>query len=412
MTVPHLFGGYSYENYEFVPTGLTSLKLTNCTFIKQGALKGVAITSITLSNNIKFIEKEVFQGSNITDVYFNGTLKEWCNIDFQALNANPMYGGNATFYLAKNKYEYYGYKEITTVEVPEAVEKLSYTFVNFKQLTSVIVPDTVKSISDSTFAGCTALKSITLPFVGGSEDENTWFGYIFGQTGIWVEKYDFVPTSLKNVIITGGKNIGDRSFKDCSNIEVITIPTTITSIGESVFEGCTGLTSMIIPSSVTSIGFGIFKGCSNIHTISIPFIGPKVDSTDKAYLGYLYQGYSAWNHAETIEENLKNVIITDDFDILTMAFYNCTYIESLVLPNTISSIEANAFTGCTNLKSIYYNGEEDWSNITIDSSNDSILNNAIIYFYSPSTPNQDGNFWYYDESNNITIWSSKEEDNK
>lgn len=190
------------------------------------------------------------------------------------------------------------------------------------------------------------------------------------------------------------------------------MPNTITSIGSSVFEGCSGLTNIYIPSSVKEIGFGIFKGCSYLNTITVPFLGPTIDSTDNAYLGYFYQGYSAWNHAETVESALKNIVILNDKDILTMAFYNCIYIESITLPTTISSIGEKSFEGCSNLKSIYYMGtQQQWSSITIDSSNNTILNNVTIYYYSPTNPNQDGSYWYYDENNNIKYWNSKEENN-
>lgn len=407
----YLFGGYNYREPKEVPTTLTSLKLSNCTSIKEGAIYGIGITSITLSNNIKYIENNAFEGSNIKDVYFNGKIEDWCNIDFKTAKANPMYGGNATFYLAKNKYEYYGYKEITDLEIPEGVTKLNNTFVNFTSLKNVVVPNSVESISDSTFAGCTSLESITLPFVGGSKTENTWFGYIFGQPSYGTAG-EYISNTLKEVIITGGTIISDGSFKNCSFIKSITMPNTITSIGSSVFEGCSGLTNIYIPSSVKEIGFGIFKGCSYLNTITVPFLGPTIDSTDNAYLGYFYQGYSAWNHAETVESALKNIVILNDKDILTMAFYNCIYIESITLPTTISSIGEKSFEGCSNLKSIYYMGtQQQWSSITIDSSNNTILNNVTIYYYSPTNPNQDGSYWYYDENNNIKYWNSKEENN-
>ena len=93
------------------------------------------------------------------------------------------------------------------------------------------------------FSGCSSLTSITIPFVGEKADgsENTHFGYIFGA---WSYEYndDYVPESLKKVIITGGTSIGSHAFYGCSDLTSITIPDSVISIGDSVFEGCSGLT--------------------------------------------------------------------------------------------------------------------------------------------------------------------------
>lgn len=403
----YLFGGYNYRDPKEVPKTLTDLELTNSEYIKEGSIYGIGITSITLSSSIKSIHNNAFEESNIKHIYFNGKIEDWCNIDFETANANPMCSGNAVFHLAKNKYEYYGYKEITELIIPSSVTKLKNTFVNFTSLKSVTIPNSVKSISGNTFLGCSSIESISIPFVGESETENTYFGYIFGQPSYGVAS-DYISTNLKEVIINGGTKIGDSSFKNCTSIKSITLSETITSLGSSVFEGCSSLTSIYIPSTVTDIGFGIFKGCSNLETITVPFIGPKIDSTDKAYLGYFYQGYSEWNHGESVESALKNIIILNDNDILDRAFYECIYIESIILPNSIKKIGYNSFEGCLNLNSIYYNGKKDeWNLIIIDSSNNDILNNLTIYYYSPINLGYK-NYWYYDDNKNIKIWNSNE----
>ena len=43
----------------------------------------------------------------------------------------------------------------------------------------------------------------------------------------------------------------------------------IAAIGERAFENCTGLEAITIPPSVTSIGDGAFKGCSSLRTITL-----------------------------------------------------------------------------------------------------------------------------------------------
>ena len=56
-------------------------------------------------------------------------------------------------------------------------------------------------------------------------------------------------SNLTTVILPDGvTEIGAGSFKDCENLETLTLPG-VTSIGEGAFEGCTSLTSILIPSA-------------------------------------------------------------------------------------------------------------------------------------------------------------------
>lgn len=138
-------------------------------------------------------------------------------------------------------------------------------------VSSIIVPDIVTNIDKSAFSGCSSLTSITLPFVGEAKEEttNTHFGYIFGASNA-ANNSNFVPSSLKTVIITSKKSIDRYAFYECNGLMNITIPDNVTSIGEYAFRGCSGLTSITIPNSVTSISGGAFYGCNSLKSITIP----------------------------------------------------------------------------------------------------------------------------------------------
>ena len=122
---------------------------------------------------------------------------------------------------------------ITSVHLGDGVTSIGAdAFLGCTNLQSIIIPDSVTSIGLPAFNGCTSLESMSIPFVGATKDEtdNTHFGYIFGASS-YSDNDDYVPSSLKTVVITGG-----------------------TSIGPSAFDGCTSLTSVTIGDSVTSIG--------------------------------------------------------------------------------------------------------------------------------------------------------------
>ena len=162
------------------------------------------------------------------------------------------------------------------------------------------------------------------------------------------------------------------------NVTALTIPasidgTAITSIGEGAFSNCTGLTSVTIGNGVTSIGASAFRGCSSLERITIPFVGNRAgvtaSDTYQCPLGYLfgtssYTGGTATtqyfygsstssttNTTYYIPTTLRSVTVTGG-NILLGAFYNCSGLTSITIPNGITSIGSNAFGRCTGLTSV------------------------------------------------------------
>ena len=136
-------------------------------------------------------------------------------------------------------------------------------------------------------------------------------------------------------------SIGDYAFRNCSGLTSVTIPNSVTSIGYEAFSGCTGLTSVTIGTSVTSIGYGAFSDCTGLT--SVYYTGDIAGwcgiSFDNSYANPLrYAG---------------NLYIDGQI------------VENLVIPDSVTEINAYAFSGCTGLTSVYYAGDiADWCGIS------------------------------------------------
>ena len=161
-------------------------------------------------------------------------------------------------------------------------------------------------------------------------------------------------------------SIGDSAFSSCPSLRTLQNLPKLTNIGTSAFANCKRLTSITIPDSVKSIGGSAFSGCSSLESITIPFVGAKagVTSSDTYQypFGYIfgetsYDGgvatphYSHGSYTYYIPSSLKSVTVTGG-NILYGAFYNCTGLTSVTIPNSVKSIGRGAFDGCSGLTSI------------------------------------------------------------
>ena len=216
-------------------------------------------------------------------------------------------------------------------------------------LRSVVIGDGVTNISDSAFRGCGGLTSITIPDSVTSIGDSAFEGcsgltdvYYTGDLAGWMDieftDYDShpmyhgdklyiadMPEDGVVEIEEGITRIQDYALKGLQGLISIVLPDSVTSIGSSAFSGCSGLTSVTIPDSVTSIDFLAFYGSTSITTATMPALAIDYIPLD----------------------SLTTVVITSGVSISNNAFYGCSGLTSITIPDSVMSIGDWAFYGCS-----------------------------------------------------------------
>jgi hypothetical protein len=171
-------------------------------------------------------------------------------------------------------------------------------------------------------------------------------------------------TSLIGIYIPEGvTSIGNSAFSGCIGLASVTIPASVTEIGWNAFSSCTSLASITIPASVTSIGGEAFSGCTNLASITIPASVTSIGNgafSGTAWLnsqpdGLVYAGKVLYTYKGTMPADTEiNNIRADTVAIVGGAFSNCTSLASITIPNSVTEIGYNVFSGCNNLATVTF----------------------------------------------------------
>ena len=189
-------------------------------------------------------------------------------------------------------------------------------------------------------------------------------------------------------------SIGSYAFRGSTGLTSVTIPNSITSIGHWAFRGCTGLTSVTIPNSVTSIRESVFEDCTNLNSINVSAGNARFSSSNGILFSYAFDTLFCYPEGKIgTSYSIPNTVNC----IGDYAFFKCTRLLTITIPNNVVSIGTCAFdnTGLTSISipsSITSIGDyafrrcQNLPSIIVDSNNTHFKsNNGVLFNYALDT---------------------------
>ncbi len=345
----------------YIPTRLKSVTVTGGNIRRRAFEHCAGLTSITLGDNVKSIDKMAF--GNCTGLTSITLGKSVTSIGWMAFEGCT----NLTSISMSDN--------ITSIDI-SAFDNTGYHNDKSNWENGVLYIDKYLISAKNTIKGAYKVKDGTIGIAGSA------FSTCTELTSITM------PNSVKS--------IEAYAFHDCAKLTNITISNNVTSIEQGTFEGCTELTGVTIPNSVTSIGWGAFKGCTGITNITIPDSVMSISNEAFLNTGY-YNDESNWKNnvlyigkhlicakntisgVYTVKDGticiaswafseckkLKSVTIPNSVTSLDIVTFDKAGIKSVIIPDSVKSIANEAFFNCTKLKNIKYRGtKEQWDCIT------------------------------------------------
>lgn len=209
---------------------------------------------------------------------------------------------------------------------------------NDKTVTELTVPEvidgkTITMLEVDGFKDCTALKKITVP-----------------ETVTVIEDYCFYECSaLEEINIPKNlKNIGFQAFYDCSSLTEMQIPASVEEIEAFAFEGCSSLTGLHVASGNANYKDedGILFDKNGETLYLYPSANPAEEYTVPAECKTVY------DYAFIGNPYLKNVDISGITSLGRDAFYYCTALKSITVPEGITLLDGSVFGKCAALRSV------------------------------------------------------------
>ena len=243
-------------------------------------------------------------------------------------------------------------RSLESVTLPDSLKIIcEASFKGCIKLDNVKLPDSIEEIRDTAFACCVELKNITLP----------------KNLKVLKEGAFTLCKSLKKIYLSDSiEELGCLCFSGCESLEEVNIPPLIESVPSCFFKNCKALKTITIPSNIKGIESSAFSGCTSLEKVCF------IDTDNFNALAFssfesceslisislpkdiTYLHHSTFANCKSLKEVLlpTNLQVIGEENCKRGVFEGCSSLETIVIPEGVTTIGKNTFKNCTRLKNI------------------------------------------------------------
>lgn len=331
-----------------------------------------SLSSATLPDSLTSIGQWAFYRTGITSITFRG-------------NSNNLVIGKSAFYGCPQLKEVIFSGEFNNISI------FANAFEDCATLDTIVFPQCKMIIDPTAFTDCSKIDTANFPdnvllgytgdgyyFENRIEDDGSQVGVLTitstEGTRNWINHGDFRKTDITHIIITENVSvIQEYSFSDCPNLEEIDFSAcpALEKIGSNAFSNCSRLNKIIFPERFnrlviiddafadTNITASVFPDATIFANVvgEKYFFGYRTEQ-DGSQTGILTitgeEGLSGWKDDNNIEiETINELVIAEPISSIDdNAFSGCTNLKKVTLPSTLTTIGENSFKECTSLINI------------------------------------------------------------
>lgn len=221
------------------------------------------------------------------------------------------------------------------------------TFSRCYKLETIILGP-LESVPDKAFDGCYSLKEISgissASFIGEEAFYNCYSltgNLTFNSvTSIGNSAFYNCSSITKIIGVSKCNSIGDSTFYKCISLETVLDISSISSIGSNAFRDCISM-SPIRFTNLTKIGFGVFYNSTSVDELCLD----SLETIDMDAFEYSAIKKFSSNSISFIPRDcfaysqIVNAYLPNVTEIQKSAFYNCTKLTEIHIPNLYKFVD-------------------------------------------------------------------------
>lgn len=345
------------DNLDLFEENTGTLVIPNSvTSIGEGAFANIqGLRTIIIPANVREIQKNAFNGNmTLEKVIFETEVQDGEEKGVERIGPNAFYGCRRLVSIEMpdtvkeiRSSAFFGCSDLKNIKISKNITNIpAYMLYQCNALESVTIPEGIISIQTSAFSYCTNLKTVYLPETI-EIIEDTVFANCANLNNIEIDSENKNFAFGEGILFNGDKTkmIYILPTAIATNQTTFTVPSTVKELPAGLINEFKHLRKVIIPASVTNINMAFFT--KNIIEIEIASNNPKYVSSD----GKIYNKNKTRLYLHYL--NKPDVVLEEGITTIAgQAFSLCSDLETIILPDSLTGLDAHAIGLATKLTSV------------------------------------------------------------